>query len=164
MDSIIATFHIDWKIIIAQVINFGIVLAVLYFFALKPLIKLLNERAEKILRGITDAKSNATLLQRTKAEYEEVLVKARTEANTIFQESKKESQNKKTAMLEEAQNEVKMMVESGKKTLQNEKVKMVAEAKKEVVSVAVKIAEKLLGDKIDGSLDEKTIKEFSNLL
>ena len=48
MDSIISTFHIDWKIIIAQAINFGVVFIVLYIFALKPLSKLMNERAEKI--------------------------------------------------------------------------------------------------------------------
>ena len=81
MESIISTFHIDWKIIIAQAINFGVVFVVLYIFALKPLSKLMAERSEKIARGMDDAKTNATLLEKTKAEYDEVLVKARAEAN-----------------------------------------------------------------------------------
>ena len=55
MDSIISTFHIDWKIIIAQAINFVIVFAVLYFYALKPLSKLMKERSEKISQGLDDA-------------------------------------------------------------------------------------------------------------
>ena len=54
MDSIINTFHIDWKIIIAQAVNFGIVFVVLYIFALKPLNKLMAERAEKIKKGVED--------------------------------------------------------------------------------------------------------------
>ena len=62
MESIISTFHIDWKIIIAQVINFAIVFVVLYIFALKPLSKLMKERSEKIAKGIDDAKTNAKLL------------------------------------------------------------------------------------------------------
>ena len=64
MDSIISTFHIDWKIIIAQMINFGVVFVVLYIFALKPLSKLMTERGEKIETGISDAKKSSKLLQK----------------------------------------------------------------------------------------------------
>ena len=66
MDSLITTFHIDWKIIIAQVINFLIVFLVLYFFAIKPLKKMMAERADKISKGLTDATSNALVLENTK--------------------------------------------------------------------------------------------------
>ena len=62
MDSLITTFHIDWKIIIAQAINFLIVFLVLYFFAIKPLKKLMAERVDKISKGLTDATSNALVL------------------------------------------------------------------------------------------------------
>ena len=92
MDSIISTFHIDWKIIIAQAINFSIVFVVLYIFALKPLSKLMAERAEKIAKGLADAKSNEDLLKDTALKYEEALTKARTEATRIFEESKKEAE------------------------------------------------------------------------
>ena len=77
MESIISTFHIDWKIIIAQAFNFGIVFTVLYIFALKPLNKLMAERALKISKGVEDAKLNADTLLATRAEYEEVITKAR---------------------------------------------------------------------------------------
>ena len=89
MESIISTFHIDWKIIIAQMINFVIVFVVLYIFALKPLSKLMKERGEKIAKGIDDAKNNAVILEKTAKEYEDVLTKARIEANNIFQTSKR---------------------------------------------------------------------------
>ena len=163
MESIINTFHIDLKIIIAQILNFGIVFAVLYIYALKPLNKLMKERSEKIEKGINDAKSNAQILNNTKIEYEEVLAKARGEADKIFQEGKKEAEAKKTLMLEKAKKEVAVMVENGKKNLQNEKVKMVGEAREEITSLSVKIAEKILGDKVNGHFDEKTMKELKKL-
>ena len=163
MDSIINTFRIDFKIILAQVFNFGIVFVVLYIYALKPLNKLMKERSEKIAKGIDDAKTNAQILNNTKAEYEEALAKARKEADKIFQEGKKEAETKKALMLEKAKDEVAVMIESGKKNLENEKIKMVAEAKEEITSLSVKIAEKILGKNIDGHFDEKTIKEFDNI-
>ncbi|KKP85561.1 ATP synthase F0 subunit B [Candidatus Nomurabacteria bacterium RIFCSPHIGHO2_02_FULL_35_13] len=163
MESIINTFHIDLKIILAQVFNFGIVFAVLYLYALKPLNKLMKERSEKIEKGISDAKSNAEILNNTKAEYEEALSKARREADKIFQEGKKEAEAKKALMIEKTKDEVALMIQDGKKNLENEKIKMVAQATEEITSLSVKIAEKILGSKIDGSFDEKTMKELNNM-
>jgi F-type H+-transporting ATPase subunit b len=163
MESIISTFHIDWKIIIAQAINFAVVFVVLYIFALKPLSKLMAERSEKIAKGIDDAKTNEKLLEETRAEYEAALVKARNEANKIFQDGKKEAEAKKVSMLEDAKKEVSTVIENGKKTLETEKTKMVEEAKKEIVALAMAATEKLISNKIDGSFNEKTVKELSNL-
>ncbi|KKR43902.1 MAG: ATP synthase subunit b [Candidatus Nomurabacteria bacterium GW2011_GWF2_40_12] len=163
MESIINAFHIDYKIILAQMVNFGIVFVVLYFYAIKPLGKIMKERGDKIEKGVKDAKTNAEILDKSKAEYEEILIKAKSEADKIFQEGKKEAQTKKTAMLEEAKNEVALIIENGKKTLEADKTKMVEEAKKEIVTLVISATKKLLGEKIDGSLNEKTIKEFNNL-
>ena len=149
MESIISTFHIDWKIIIAQAINFGVVFVVLYIFALKPLSKLMAERSEKIGKGIDDAKTNAALLSKTQAEYDAMLAKAQSEANKIFQEGKKESETKKALMLEDAKKEVALVIENGKKTLEAEKVKMVEDAKKEIVTLAMLATEKLISSKQD---------------
>lgn len=149
MESIIETFHIDWKIIIAQALNFSIVFVVLYIFALKPLSKLMAERSEKIAKGIDDAKTNESLLVKTRAEYDAVLAQARTEANKIFQDTKKEAENEKISMLEKAKQEVATTIENGKKTLEIEKAKIVEEAKKEIVSLTMVATEKLLSSKQD---------------
>lgn len=163
MDSLITTFHIDWKIIIAQVINFGIVFAVLYMFALKPLKKLMSEREEKITKGVTDAKENAEMIEKTKKEYEEILNKARLEAHTIFQEGKKDADIKKAEMLENAKKEVDTMIQSGKKTLESEKVKIIEEAKKEIVSLVVLATEKVLKDNNNIEVNEKMVKQINNM-
>lgn len=130
-------------------INFAVVFVVLYIFALKPLSKLMTERSEKITKGIDDAKINATLLAQTQAQYDEALVKARNEANKIFQEGKNEAEAKKSSMLSEAQNEVAKVIADGKRTLEAEKIKMVEEAKKEIVSLAMLATEKLIKSKQD---------------
>jgi len=158
MDSFIATFHIDWKIIVAQAINFVVVLAVLYFLALKPLKKLMRERSERIAKGLDDAKHNATLLAATQKEYDDVLAKARIEAHEIFQQGKIDAQAKRDEMMEEAKKDVETMIANGKKTLESEKVKMVEEAKKEIVALVVKATEKLLEDEDTKSYDEQMVK------
>lgn len=163
MESIISTFHIDWKIIIAQAINFGVVFVVLYIFALKPLSKLMAERSEKISKGIEDAKINAELVDKSRLEYENILVQARTEANKIFQDGKKEAEAERVQILEGAKKEVTVAVENGKKMIEAEKTKMLAEVKNEIVNLAMLATEKLISGKVDKSFNEKTVQELNNL-
>ena len=56
MDSLISTFHIDWHLIVAQLVNFAVVILVLWRFALKPLGKLMDERGQTIAGGLENAK------------------------------------------------------------------------------------------------------------
>ena len=163
MDSLITTFHIDWKIIIAQVINFGIVFFDLYFFALKPLKKLMAERTERITKGLSDADQNERLLQETQNEYNKIIEKAKIEAHELFQSGKKEAENKKTEMIEKAKEEVGIMILNGKKILEAEKIKMVEEAKTEIVSIVVKATEKLLETNVSESFDEKSISQIEKI-
>ena len=130
-------------------INFAVVFVVLYIFALKPLSKLMTERAEKIKGGVDDAKKNAETLRATTSEYEAVLAHAKIEANKIFTEGKKEAETKKAKMLDDAKAEVASLIANGKKTLEAEKIKMVEEAKKEIVNLAMSATEKLIKSKQD---------------
>jgi F-type H+-transporting ATPase subunit b len=149
MDSLISIFHIDWKIIIAQGVNFGVVFVVLYIYALKPLSKLMQERGDKIGKGLEDAKSNAIILASTRTEHERALSEAKKEVDKIFQAGKKEAEAKRVEMLEVARLEVASLINNGKKVLEAEKIKIVEEAKKEIVSLTMLATEKVLGSKKD---------------
>ncbi len=149
MQEFINTFHIDWKLMIAQLFNFGLVFLAFFLLVSKPLSKLMKERGDTISKGVNDAKINAEILEKTNKEYEAVLSKARIEANKIFQDGKKEAETEKIAMLEKTKTEVASMIDIGKKNLQVEKTKMVEEAKKEIVTLAMKATEKLIGSKKD---------------
>ncbi len=147
MEEFVQTFHIDWKLMIAQIINFGLVFLVFYFLAAKPLRKLMKERTEEIEGGLTNAKTNEELLKATKTEYDSALQKARIEADAIFNESKKEVVKKREEMIENAKKEVAGMIETGKKSLEQEKVKMLNDAKNELASLAMLAAEKIMHQK-----------------
>ena len=57
MDELIKTFHIELNLLVAQIVNFSIVLFVLYRFAYAPILKTLNSRTGKIEKGLKDAES-----------------------------------------------------------------------------------------------------------
>lgn len=163
MSGIISTFHIDWRIIIAQAVNFAVVFGVLYFFALKPLNKLMRERSERIAKGVSDAKTNAELLAATKAEYESALAKARAEAQSIISETRRKADIKRSEMMEAAKTDVKTLIENGKKTLLAEKSKMVEDAKKEIVSLALEATKKMIAKQTDGAPERAAVKELGEM-
>ena len=164
MDSLIATFHIDWKIIIAQMVNFAIVFFVLYRFAIKPLSKLMSERQSEIKKGLDDAEQNKKILEDTQKSYDDALAQARKEGTAIIAEAKKEASKKKDELIKIAENDVAIMLKNGKSALDSEKQKMITDAKKELASLIVMSTEKVLSGVVDKDMKEKistaTIKEI----
>lgn len=159
MDSLISTFHIDWHMIVAQAINFIVVFAVLYYFALKPLKKLMDERSETISGGLDNAKKQEELLKAQKEEYEKTLAQARAEAQVIMKDVKKDADAKRAELLSAAQNESKAVLENGKKQLEEEKIKMLDEAKKELVSLVVSATQKVLGENVSEKIETKLVED-----
>ena len=147
MQSIISTFHIDWKIIIAQAVNFAVVFVVLYIFALKPLNKLMSERSDKIKKGMNDAKANAALLEETKKLSDEILLKSKTESNKIYQEGKKELEKLRAENLDKIKNDEAEWQKKRIKQMEIDKKTIVESVKEDIVSLAMLAAEKMIADK-----------------
>ena len=166
MDSIISTFHVDWHAIIAQAINFALIYAVLWYFALKPLKKLMEERSATISGGLDNAKKQEELLKAQQEQYDATLAQARAEAQTIMKDVKKDAEAKRAQILAMAQDESKAIFENGKKQLNDEKAKMLDEAKKELVNLVVSATGKVLGEnvseKIETTLVEKSIGKINS--
>lgn len=149
MDSIISTFHIDWKIIIAQAINFGVVFVVLYIFALKPLSKLMAERSEKISKGIDDAKKSNELLQKAIEEYKQNTIKLRQLSIDAQKELQKDLEKLRTENLEKIKTDNEEWNKKRKEQLEIDKKALVEGAKGEVMSIAILAVEKILSSKQD---------------
>ena len=63
MDSIISTFHIDYKLMLAQLVNFGIIVGVLWYFVFKPLAAKMTERTKTIEKSLAEARQIADNLK-----------------------------------------------------------------------------------------------------
>ena len=128
MDSLLGTFHINFQGVLFQLINFAVVFTVLYFFAIKPLTKMLDERTETIDKGLKDADRHAKLVKEAEEVYKTELEKARKEAFDIVQSAKKDAEQKRDALLSETKAQVDAMLKEGKATLEREKESIIKDA------------------------------------
>ena len=86
--SIARTFGVDWPHLIAQTISFGIVCIVLYVFAYKPILRMLEARRQQIAGGLANAEKIAAELARIDAERLTRLATADAEARRLIDEAR----------------------------------------------------------------------------
>ena len=146
MESIISTFHIDWKIIIAQAFNFGVVFAVLYIYALKPIAKLMSERSGKIEAGINDAKKSSELLQKATEEYNNSTIKLRQMAIDAQKELGKDLEKLRRDNLEKIKIENDEWAKKRMEQMEIDKKALVEGVKNELVTLAMLAAKKIMAE------------------
>jgi len=160
MDSLIETFHIDIRLLLAQVINFGIVFFVLYFFALKPLIKVMSDRTKKIEKSIDDAKKIEEKLIVTEEDYKNIIAKAKKEANDILEKASVQANKKEKEMIIKAKEDIGEIIEQEKAKMQVEKAKTLKDIKKEVSDLVIVAVSKILEKKIDNKKGKELIENI----
>lgn len=164
MESIIETFHVDVKLLLAQMINFAIVFCVLYFFALKPLMKVLAERNEKIEKSLKDAKEIESKLASTEDDYNKKIAEAKKEALVLIEEAKKISEEKREQGIKKAKEEIGEIINKEKEKMQAEKAETLKEIRKEIADLITISLEKVLAEgmdvKRDGELIKKAVKDL----
>lgn len=160
MDSLISTFHIDARILIAQAVNFGIVFSILYFFALKPLVAAMKDRTEKIEKSIDDAKHIDIKLAETKENYQKTIMEAKKEASELLEKARQESELRKQEMVNKAKEEIGVIINQEKETVREEKTRVIKEIKKEIADLVALSIEKILEEKMDAGKDKEVIKKI----
>lgn len=159
MEALIETFHIDIQLLIAQVVNFVIVLLVLWFFALKPLIKIMNDRSAKIEKSLEEAKNIEVRHAESVREAEQVVDKAKKESGSILEEAKKEAELQKKDMIDKAKAEIEKLISQNKEQIADEKDQMMKEVRSEVATLVSDATKKVLTETVDTQIDEKIIEK-----
>ncbi len=155
----LGTLGINVKIFIAQLVNFVVVLLVFWKWAYKPIIKLLDQRSERIEKSMKDAEEVDKRLSNLDEDQKKLLAETKKEASEILDDARTQAENQKSALLEKAKTEVEGVVVKGKAQLQAEKVQMIRDAKTEIAAIAVEASKKILEDSIDKDKSQQIAKD-----
>ncbi len=156
---------IDWRLFIAQLVNFLILFIVLRIFAWKPLLLALEERRAKIKKGITDADKAAKKLLETEKEKEEVLAKARNEAMKIVETAEQKASGLKDEKLRMAREEIDTQLKEAKDIIKNEKAATYDALKADIAMLVAKASGKIvegLDEKAHQKLIQESIRDLEN--
>lgn len=146
--------------LIAQIFNFLLLVAVVSWFGYKPIVKIMQDRQDKIATDLQTAENAKTEAQNVKKEYERQLAEARSEAQAIIDKANKAAKDAYDQMLAQAREEQESIFKTAKDQIEREKANALLEVRSEVVSLSMQLASKVVEKKIDAEADQKIINEF----
>lgn len=160
MDSLVSTFHLDLKLFIAQAVNFAIVLGVLYYFAFKPIAKVMDERSKKIEKSLSDAKEIESRLDEAETEKKNIIAEAKKAATEILETADIQGGRRQDEMVKKAKEDIAQIIATEKGKLETEKAETLKELKAETAALVTLTVEKLLKEKMDSTKDQELIKNL----
>lgn len=147
MAELFQAFGIDWRLLLIQGINFGILLGALWFLLYKPVLNLLKDRERAIAKGVADAEAAEKAREEIESARSDRIKAAEAEAGEIVQGAKAHSAELKTELTKNAEARAAEIVEGAE--ARGEEIRNTAqkEAEKDIARLAVLAAEKVLAKK-----------------
>lgn len=158
MSEMLTKLGIDWKIFIAQLINFSVLFLILRIFAWKPITAALEQRRQKIDKGIENAKAAEDKLEAIEQEKNQVLSEARKEALHIIDDAKQKASSLKDEKLRLAKTEIDKQVSEAKEMILGERQATYTAIKHDLADLITKATGKIVKD-LDAEAHKKLIEE-----
>ena len=155
-----ALITLDGWTFLAQICNLMIQLVIFKKFLLKPIKQVIADRKAKADSEIADAQKLRTEAEAMKAEYEQNLQNARTEANQIVTAAQKTATARSEEIVGEARAQAAALKQKAEADIAQERKKVVNEVKDEIGGIAMEIASKVVEREISEKDHKDLIDEF----
>ena len=155
-----ALITLDGWTFLAQICNLMIQLVIFKKFLLKPIKQVIADRKAKADSEIADAQKLRTEAEAMKAEYEQNLQNARSEANQIVASAQKTAAARSEELLGEARAQAAALKQKAEADIAQERKKAVNEVKDEIGGIAMEIASKVVEREISEKDHKDLIDEF----
>ncbi|MFH0863701.1 MAG: F0F1 ATP synthase subunit B [Candidatus Gottesmanbacteria bacterium] len=152
---------IDFRMLIAQIFNFLVLLFILNKFLYKPILRYFDARKKKIEEGLVNSEKITKQLADIETKKAEILRQAQDQAKLLITQERKLAEDEKSKIIEEAKNKAVEEIKKGEVIARQELVKAKDEIKKEAVLIASLMTKKIMADLTDEDrhkLIEDTLK------
>lgn len=147
MDGLLGAFGIDWKLLVAQAVNFGVLIVALYFLLYKPVLKVLAERQALVQKGVEDAERASEKLAGADAEAATVVAKADAEAAGLVASARETASVEKARIMKEAEARAAAVASDAEARAKETAAKALRESEKEIARLATMAAAQVLKEK-----------------
>ena len=158
IEQVARAFGVDWLHLGAQMISFGIVCAVLYALAYKPILQILEARRQQIAGGLANAEKIKAELARIEIERQDVLTKAGAEGKQLIDDARAAAARVEAAETQKAIAAAEQILVRAHESAERERATMLAELRREVGRLVVQTTASVTG-KILTADDQRRLAE-----
>jgi len=146
--------------ILAQIVDFIILLIFLRLVVYKPLCRLLANRSDHIANSIAAAEQERQEAEQLKAGYEAEMRRAREQAQEIVQKATRAGEDQALQIVSNAKNEAEKLKENAHAEIEREKQRAIAELRDQVATLSVLVAGKIIHKTISKDIQRSMIDDF----
>jgi F-type H+-transporting ATPase subunit b len=150
--------ELNWTLFV-QILNFLVLLVVLYVLAYKPLLGALEGRQASIRQQLAEAREAREQAQRQAAEFESRLREAQAEAQAVRERVLREAAETRERLTGEARREAARLLEAARAEIRQDVRQARQELRGEVGTLAVEIAERLIQKSVQGADHQRLVRE-----
>ena len=151
---------INWSLVIATIINFIILLAILKHFFFSKVEAIINERESYVSDKLDEAEEELEKARMLAIENERMIKSARKQGKLITEEYKQKAEKIYDEIVEEANKESSLILERAKIEINREKEKVEYQLKKEAIDLALELSKKVIEKNIDENKNRDLINDF----
>lgn len=157
--EIFKQFGIEPTLLVAQIINFLIILFVLKKFFYKPITKMLDARRATITESLKNAEEIELKLQQTEERSGKIIADSQQKAEQLLEDAKKGAENITNTAMDEAKKAQEEMMQKVIAQIAAEKETMKKEIEEETLALVVEVTQKVLGRTMKNSEKEELTKK-----
>jgi F-type H+-transporting ATPase subunit b len=153
-------FGVDLPKLAFQIVNFLLILYLLNRFLFKRVLALLDERQERISKGLEDAEAAARDRELARAEREAALDEARKEAQTMIARATKIAEDSRGEIVAAARSEAEKVAARATEEITAEKQRAIAELRSQVADLALEAAGRLVKSEMNAPTQRRLVEDF----
>ena len=153
------TLGIHFPSLAIYLVNFLLVLLLLYLFAYKPLLRLMDQRAERIRESLEAADTARQEAASSQEAIQEQVTEARREGQRIMDQAREASERFRTEEMDKARQEAEAFVERAKEDIARERDTALQEVRASFGDLAITAAERVIRSSLDLQAHEELINQ-----
>jgi F-type H+-transporting ATPase subunit b len=143
-----------------QIFNFAVLCILLYAWAYKPILKMLENRKQKIAQGLEDARVASEARANAELEAAKIITEAQNKANQVVRESTDRAETAALEIRATAEAEATKEREAALADVQGERDRMLGDLRTQIAALAIAASQKLVGESLDEKRQHALIDEF----
>lgn len=155
---------IEPSLLLAQIINFSIIVIVLTKLLYTPILRMLEKRKKEIEEGLAITERMKAEEEKLSLRREKLLSEARKEARTILEDAKKQGKDVERDIVSAAHKEAGEIIEKAKREVAGLHDSLAGDIRREAVEMAALMAKRLIAGVLSPADQHKLIaKHLSDL-
>lgn len=153
--------EVKLPVLIFQVITFLIFIGAMYAALYKPVLRIMQQRTEKIKSQIQAAEAQRAEAERLRAEYENRVREIESRAHEALQKAIRDGDAVRAKMLDEARQEARRMIEEAKSQIQADRDKTMRQMQRDIADLAALVAERAARKIVDPATHQRLVEELT---